>query len=210
MQVGLRKWKWKDCRNPGGMKIASIVDQEGLRGNIVMVIAKNGRLYQYNKVTELWHEHYQSQHLVLSRSTGTVMRGLGGGSVFMVSEDGGLVEYEWSSMEGWNWIEHGAPVNVRLVGAAGPGFGGAEVFLIGSDGNVYLRYFDGNGGEWKWRDCGFPEHSKDGDDGNCDSKVSSTRPIPFAEDSVIFELRDGRVSIVQSIYYIYSLCVLLS
>lgn len=25
-------------------------------------------------------------------------------------------------------------------------------------------------------------------------QVASTRPIPFAEDSVIFELRDGRVS----------------
>lgn len=26
------------------------------------------------------------------------------------------------------------------------------------------------------------------------TQVASTRPIPFSEDSVIFELRDGRVS----------------
>lgn len=28
---------------------------------------------------------------------------------------------------------------------------------------------------------------------NCDPKIAATRPIPFAEDSVIFELRDGRL-----------------
>ncbi|KAI3461131.1 hypothetical protein Pfo_017794 [Paulownia fortunei] len=229
--VALRKFKWKDCRNPLGIKIASIVDQEGFRENIVFIVGKNGRLYQYNKVTELWHEHYQSQHLVLSRSPGTVMRPSAvslKGSLFMLSEDGGLVEYQWSSTDGWNWIEHGPPhTNVTLIGAPGPCFGGTELFLIGSDGNVYLRYLDQ--GEWKWRDCGFPcaaykvddnerqvEEKAGNDeicidkefadsfekieekycniDKNCDPKVSSTRPIPFSEDSVIFELQDGRLA----------------
>ncbi|KAL0437197.1 UNVERIFIED_CONTAM: hypothetical protein Sradi_0427600 [Sesamum radiatum] len=213
--VGSRKFKWKDCRSPAGMKIASIVDQEGFRENIVFVVGRNGRLYQYNKVTELWHEHYQSQHLVLSRSPGTAVRSSIlslKGSLFMISEDGGLVEYRWSSTDGWDWIEHGPPhTNVTLVGAPGPCFGGNELFLIGSDGNVYLRYLDQ--GEWKWRDCGFPyEDYRAGGDGrqdgakagsneicvdldkNCDHKVSSTRPIPFSEDSIIFELEDGRLA----------------
>ncbi|KAL9143179.1 hypothetical protein ABFS82_14G219300 [Erythranthe guttata] len=199
--VALRKFKWKDCRNPPGVKIASIVDQEGFRGNIVFVVGQNGRLFQYNKVTELWHQHYQSQHLVLSRLPGTAMRSSmssSKGSLFILSEDGGLVEYKWSSMEGWNWIEHGSPdTTVVLVGAPGPCFGGNELFLIGSDGNVYLRYLDR--GEWKWRDCGFPytaykeTDEEDVIDRNCDPKVSNTRPIPFSEDSVIFELRDGRL-----------------
>lgn len=233
MQVALRKYKWKDCKNPPGTKVASIVDQEGFRENVVFVVGKNGRLYQYNIVTQLWHEHYQSQHLVLSTSPGTAMRPLTGslkGSLFMLSEDGGLVEYRWSGTDGWNWIEHGTPhTSVALVGAPGPCFGGTQFFLIGSDGSVYLRYLDQE--EWKWRHCGFPLLTNEnvGEDGEfadamdklCDPKVrgymqiicfdlcfiiiivivwhfrgqvSSTRPVPFSEDSVIFELQDGRVS----------------
>ncbi|KAG8370992.1 hypothetical protein BUALT_Bualt13G0040800 [Buddleja alternifolia] len=222
--VALRKFKWKDCKSPPSMKIASIVDQEGFRENIIFVVGQNGRLYQYNKVTQLWHQHHQSQHLVLSRSPGTAMRSSSTsskGSLFMISEDGALVEYQWSSLEGWNWIEHGRPdSNVTLVGAPGPCFGGSELFLISSHGSVYLRFLDQ--GEWKWRDCGFPHmgynvDEKDGngescmgkefEDGferfeedfreinkNCDPKVSSTRPIPFSEDSIIFELQDGRLA----------------
>ncbi|PIN13388.1 hypothetical protein CDL12_13989 [Handroanthus impetiginosus] len=210
--VALRKFKWKDCKTPPGMKIASIVDQEGFRDNIVFVVATNGRLFQYNKVTELWHEHYQSQHLVLSRSPGTAMRTSTvslKGSLFMISEDGGLVEYQWSSLDGWTWIEHGTPYsNVALVGAPGPCFRGTELFLIGSDGNVHMRYLDQ--GEWKWRDCGYPymEYKVEDKTGNgeicfekieenfqdCDPKVASTRPIPFYDDSIIFELRDGRLA----------------
>ncbi|KAL3620373.1 hypothetical protein CASFOL_035285 [Castilleja foliolosa] len=229
--VALKKFKWKRCKNPPGTKIASIVDQEGFREHIVFVVGENGRLYQYNKVTDLWHEHYQSQHLVLSRSLGTAVRPTffsPRGSIFMLSEDGGLVEYKWSSADGWNWIEHGQPgTNVTLVGAPGPCFGGTELFLIGSDGNVYRRYLDQ--GEWKWEDFGFPYivHEVDGnekqamekatndesyDDGeteagfekvgdklrgidrNCNHKVSSTRPILFSEDSLIFQLQDGRLA----------------
>ncbi|XP_049353872.1 uncharacterized protein LOC125818394 [Solanum verrucosum] len=224
--VALRKFKWKDCRYPASTKIASIADQELLRENVVFVIGRNGRLYQYNKVTELWHEHYQSQHLVLSRSPGTAMR-LSSlslqGSLFMLSADGGLVEYNWNPSNGWNWIEHGTPdPSVILVGSPGPCFTGAHLFLIGSDGKVYLRFLDN--GTWKWRSCGFPfmaneKHVSDNHDRketctsddladrlekieenlqalnkNCDSKVALTRPIPFSEDSVIFELRDGRLA----------------
>ncbi|KAL2535821.1 uncharacterized protein Fot_17212 [Forsythia ovata] len=234
--VALRKFKWKDCRNPPNTKIACIVDQEGFRENIVFVIGRNNRLYQYNKVTELWHEHYQSQHLVLSRSPGTATRASSGslkGSIFMLSDDGGLVEYQWNQFDGWNWIEHGTPyTNVTLVGSPGPCFGGTELFLIGSDGNVYLRYLDQR--TWKWTDCSFPyigskinnnerqaeEKSREEEicidkdfdasfekieenlqaiNKNCDPKVSSTRPIPFNEDSVIFELRDGRLAEIQRI-----------
>ncbi|XP_073023521.1 uncharacterized protein [Primulina eburnea] len=228
--VALRKYKWKDCKNPPSVKIASIVDQEGFRENIVFVIGGNGRLYQYNKVSELWHEHYQSQHLVLSRLPGTAMRSSPTslrGSLFMLSEDGGLVEYQWGSSDGWNWIEHGTPyTNVTLVGATGPCFGGSELFVTGSDGSVYLRYLDQ--GEWNWKDCGFPDAGYMGDekekqvegksdkyeiyngqefagilekieengdsDKDCNPKVASTRPIPFSDDSVIFELRDGRLA----------------
>ncbi|XP_060216062.1 uncharacterized protein LOC132643611 isoform X2 [Lycium barbarum] len=224
--VALRKFKWKDCRYPGNMKIASIADQELLRENVVFVIGRNGRLYQYNKVTELWHEHYQSQHLVLSRSPGTAMR-LSSlslqGSIFMLSENGGLVEYNWNPSNGWNWIEHGTPEpSVILVGSPGPCFKGAHLFLVGSDGEVYLRFLDN--GTWKWRCCGFPymenkvkeneehdhketctyedlaarlekiEENLQALNKNCDSKVAITRPIPFTEDSVIFELRDGRLA----------------
>lgn len=123
----------------------------------MFVIGSNGRLYQYNKVTELWHEHYQSQHLVLSRITGTAMRpsllSLTG-SLFMLSVDGGLVEYHWNSMDGWNWVEHGTPNKAVLVGAPGPSLEGNQLFLIGSNGNVYLRYMDQM--TWRWKNCGFP------------------------------------------------------
>ncbi|KAF5196380.1 Large neutral amino acids transporter small subunit like [Thalictrum thalictroides] len=53
--VALRKFKWKDCRKLPNTKIAYIVDQEMFRDNIVFAVGRNGRLYQYNKVTELWH-----------------------------------------------------------------------------------------------------------------------------------------------------------
>lgn len=217
--VALRKFKWKDCKNPTNAKLASIVDQEVFRENIVFVIGRNGRLYQYNKVTELWHEHYQSQHLILSRLPGTVMRRSPSsltGSIFMVSEDGGLVEYQWSSLEGWNWVEHGTPSkSVVLAGPPGPCLEGSQLFFIGSDGEVYLRYLDQS--TWKWNSFGFPyvdnvvaENERqvaEKDEGNvnyysnkdCDSKVASIRPIPFSEYSVIFELRDGRLAEMQQV-----------
>ncbi|XP_051143032.1 uncharacterized protein LOC127259629 isoform X2 [Andrographis paniculata] len=222
-KVAMRKFKWKDCKKPAGVKIVSIVDQERFRENVVFVVGRNGRLYQYNKVTEIWHEHFQSQHLVLAGSPGTAMRpGVEslGGSIFMISKDGGLVEYEWSSTDGWEWVEHGTPhtSNATLVGAPGPGFGGNQVFLVGSDGNVYLRLFDD--GEWKWRNYGFPKNvGEKGDeerceekeyadgfenagenienisgDNVCDPKVSSTRAIAYSDNTAVFELEDGRLA----------------
>ncbi|XP_020230003.1 uncharacterized protein LOC109810841 isoform X2 [Cajanus cajan] len=233
LMVSMKKLKWKDCRNPPDAKVACIVDQELFRKNIVFVIGRNGRLYQYNKVTDLWHEHYHSQHLVLSQFPGTVIRPslkTLSGSLFMLSREGGLVEYQWSSLYGWNWVEHGTPNRgVTLVGSPGPGFEGNQLFLIGSDGKVYLRYMDKKA--WKWKDCGFPYvgnnlveaprhggfqkdkvdcidedstsylkkyQGKIGDlNIKCDSKVAPTRPIPFSEASVIFELRDGRLAEIQ-------------
>lgn len=157
-QVFMRKFKWKDCKNPPNVKVACIVDQELFRENIVFVIGRNGRLYQYNKVTDLWHEHYQSQHLILSQYPGTVIRPMPNslsGSLFMLSREGGLVEYTWNTWHGWNWVEHGTPYKgVTLVGSPGPSFEGNQLLLIGSDGKVYLRYMDKNA--WKWKDCGFP------------------------------------------------------
>ncbi|GMH00029.1 hypothetical protein Nepgr_001868 [Nepenthes gracilis] len=232
LNVFLGKFKWKDGNSPPNTKIASIVDQEGLRKNILFVIGKNGRLYQYNKLSELWHEHSQSQHLVLSRLPGTVMRPSAlslKGSLFMMSEDGGLVEYHWNTMDGWAWVEHGTPhAGVSFAGAPGPSFGGNQLFLIGVDGNIYLRYWDGV--EWRWKNYRYPyaestpiEGRKgtaaiDDEEGtcvnrnfaissededhinlsqmnvNCNPKVASTRSISFADDSVIFELRDGRLA----------------
>ncbi|XP_068661133.1 uncharacterized protein [Aristolochia californica] len=230
--VALRKFKWKDCSNPQNIRIASIVDQETFRSNIVFVIGRNGRLYQYNKLTELWHEHLQSPHLVISRLPGTAMRPSSlslMGSLFMFTENGGLIEYSWNALDGWKWVEHGTPNrNVTLVGAPGPYFEGSQLFLIGSDGNVYIRYLEHR--MWKWKSFGFPstEQTKSGakfegrdtlsqeclvDDvisnwqkhgqsindlkKNCDAKVAPIRPIPFSEDSVIFELRDGRLAELQ-------------
>ncbi|KAG4979324.1 hypothetical protein JHK84_032902 [Glycine max] len=156
--VYMRKFKWKDCKNPQNVKVASIVDQELFRENIVFVIGRNGRLYQYNKVTDLWHEHYQSQHLILSQFPGTVIRPSTkslSGSLFMLSREGGLVEYQWNTWYGWNWVEHGTPYKgVKLVGSPGPSFEGNQLLLIGSDGKVYLRYLDKDA--WKWKDCSFP------------------------------------------------------
>ncbi|XP_010269711.1 PREDICTED: uncharacterized protein LOC104606292 [Nelumbo nucifera] len=233
--VALRKFKWKDCQNPPNTRIACIVDQEGFRENIVFVVGKNGRLYQYNKVTELWHEHYQSPHLVLSGLPGTAMRSSSlslMGSLFMISEDGGLIEYHWNALDRWNWVEHGTPhKSVTLVGAPGPCFEGNQLFLIGSDGEVYLRYLDHN--TWKWKNYGFPSMEnmsvKDqismgakyindeicineeimssieentqslNDNIKCDAKVTSIRPVPFSEDSVIFELKDGRLAELKQI-----------
>jgi len=154
----LKTLEWKDCRHPPDAKVACILDQELFRKNVVFVIGRNGRLYQYNKVTDLWHEHYHSQHLVLSQSPGTVIRPslrTLSGSLFMISREGGLVEYQWSSMYGWNWVEHGIPNrDVTLVGSPGPSFEGNQLFFIGSDGKVYLRYMDKM--SWKWKDYGFP------------------------------------------------------
>ncbi|EOY32744.1 Uncharacterized protein TCM_040774 isoform 1 [Theobroma cacao] len=231
--VALRQFKWKDCGNPPETKLACIIDQEIFRENIVFVVGRNGRLYQYNKVTELWHEHDQSQHLVLSRLPGTAMRpsllSLTG-SLFMLSEDGGLVEYHWNAWDGWNWVEHGTPCkDVTLVGPPGPCFEGNQLFLIGSDGNLYLRYMDQL--TWRWKNCGFPRNGdKDQTETgahdaqqevcidnditaslgnnmenpndphrNCDPKVAATRPIPFSEDTVIFELKDGRLAEIQNV-----------
>ncbi|KAK8550680.1 hypothetical protein V6N12_039376 [Hibiscus sabdariffa] len=232
--VALRKFKWKDCRNPPETKIACIIDQEIFRENIMFVVGRNGRLYQYNKVTELWHEHRQSQHLVLSRLPGTAMRPSFlslTGSLFMLSEDGRLVEYHWNARDGWNWVEHGTPrKDVALV--APPSLCGNQLFLIGSDGNIYLRYMDQLA--WRWKNCGFPQkgdkatenQTKSGaNDGmqevcinndltatsdintektnipnrRCDPKVAPTRPIQFSENSVIFELRDGRLAEIQKV-----------
>lgn len=124
----------------------------------MFVVGRNGRLYQYNKVTELWHEHSQSHHLVLSRSPGTAMRPSltsPAGSLFMLSEDGGLVEYRWNAVEGWSWVEHGTPdAGVTLVGSPGPCFPDSQLFLIGSDGTVYMRYMDQT--MWKWENLGYP------------------------------------------------------
>lgn len=136
------------------------MDQEVIRGNIVFVVGRNSRLYQYNKITELWHEHYQSQHLVLSRIPGTAMRPSSSsltGSLFLLSEDGKLIEYHWSSTDGWDWIEHGTPrISVVLVGSPGPCFLGNQLFLVGSDGKVYLRYLDLDQSMWRWKDYSFP------------------------------------------------------
>ncbi|KAK9022039.1 hypothetical protein V6N11_002335 [Hibiscus sabdariffa] len=232
--VALRKFKWKDCRNPPETKIACIIDQEIFRENIMFVVGRNGRLYQYNKVTELWHEHRQSQHLVLSRLPGTAMRPSFlslTGSLFMLSEDGRLVEYHWNAWDGWNWVEHGTPrKDVALV--APPSLCGNQLFLIGSDGNIYLRYMDQLA--WRWKNCGFPQKGDKAtenqtetgaNDGmqevcinndltatldidmektnipnrRCDPKVAPTRPIQFSENSVIFELRDGRLAEIQKV-----------
>ncbi|KAM0045926.1 putative WD40/YVTN repeat-like-containing domain superfamily [Helianthus debilis subsp. tardiflorus] len=220
LTVALKKLKWKDCRNPSNTKIASIIDQEVFRENIVFVVGTDGHLYQYNKVSGLWHGHHQSRHMVLSKQPGTAMRGSPqslSGSLFMISEDGRLIEYYWNPMDGWGWVEHGSPYpGVTLVGSTGPCLAGNQLFLIGSDGNVYLRYWDQT--LWKWSDCGFPstgnvsgknrkgegcidqeilvktrkEYHEETE--NCDPKVAPTRPIPFTENSVIFELNDGRLA----------------
>ncbi|CAI0450181.1 unnamed protein product [Linum tenue] len=228
--VALRKFRWKDCRTPPNTKVATIVDQELFRHNIVFITGQNGRLYQYNKVTELWHEHYQSQHLTLSKLPGTPMRSTSpssslAGSLFMVSDEGGLVEYHWNVGDGWSWIEHGTPhKGVAFATSPSPCFHGGQLLLVGSDGKVYVRYVD-ELMTWRWRNCGFPYVGKgkeeEEDEGgefevcmdesfakelekdeeslhehnpHCDPKVASTRPIPFSEDSVIFELRDGRLA----------------
>ncbi|RRT77201.1 hypothetical protein B296_00010094 [Ensete ventricosum] len=160
-QVALRKFQWKDCHNPPDTKIAFIVDQEAYRKNIIFVVGQNGRLYQYNRITELWHKHYQSPHLVLSRSPGTAIRPSVlslAGSIFMISDNGGLVEYQWDSLDGWEWVEHGTPYrDVLLVGAPGPCFDDTQLFVIGSDGQVYRRHWDRR--TWKWTCHGFP-HSE--------------------------------------------------
>ena len=128
------------------------------RDKVIFVIGRNGRLYQYNTLSGLWHEHHQSQHLILSRLPGTAIRPSLSMecSLFMISQDGGLFEYHWNSLDGWVWFEHGTPnEEVNIAGAPGPSFEGHQLFVVGSDGKVYLRFF--NGGEWKWRDYGFPD-----------------------------------------------------
>ncbi|CAN6443151.1 unnamed protein product [Victoria cruziana] len=221
-KVALRKFIWKDCRNPQNIKVSAIADQEGLRSNILFAIGSNGRLYQFNKVTELWHEHDQSPHLTLSRLPGTVLRPSTSslsGSLFMRSEDGGLVEYHWNPIDGWNWIEHGTPHKDVIVAAApGPSFQGNQLFIIGSDGHVYLRYLVDSA--WRWQNYGFPSmeilesesndilvgnseatavsnqnimHTCNDKDGNCNPKVAPVRPIRFSDESAIFELKDGRL-----------------
>ncbi|KAF3789626.1 hypothetical protein EJ110_NYTH17895 [Nymphaea thermarum] len=221
-KVALRKFVWKDCRNPQNIKVSSIVDQEGLRSNIVFAVGSNGRLYQFNKVTELWHEHDQSPHLSLSRLPGMVLRPSSSslsGSLFMRSEDGGLVEYRWNPLDGWNWMEHGTPHKDVIVAAApGPSFQGSQLFIIGSDGHVYLRYLVDSA--WRWQNYGFPSmenlesesddvlvgnseatvvsnqnmmHDCNDEDSKCNPKVAPVRPIPFSDEAAIFELRDGRL-----------------
>ncbi|CAA6657004.1 unnamed protein product [Spirodela intermedia] len=225
--VAFRKFNWKDCHHPPSTKIDFIVDQEVLRMNIIFVIGRDGRLYQYNRVTELWHQHCQSPHLVLHKSPATAIRQSSRsliGSLFMLLENGGLVEYHWDSQDGWSWVEHGLPNrNLTLVGAPGPSLWDSQLFLVGSDGQVFRRYMDQM--TWKWASHGFPyqanasiefqvtttgdekyfahngmdmqkEDRKDiqSIDSSCDDKVSAVRPIRFSQDSLIFQLRDGRLA----------------
>lgn len=167
----------------------------------MFVVGRNGRLYQYNKVTDVWHEHYQSQHLTLSRLPGTAMRPSSlslTGSLFMLSVDGGLVEYHWNAFEGWNWVEHGSPHRVvTLVGSPGPSFEGNQLFLIGSNGNVYLRYMEEM--TWRWKNCGFPFLGKliveDGrqEEGN-DRKEYFCTDVDFAASSKTEYERDNDLS----------------
>lgn len=196
--VALRNFKWKDCKHPANTKIATIVDQQVLRDKIVFVIGRNGRLYQYNTLSGLWHEHCQSQHLVLSRSPGTAMRSSAlslKGSLFMISEDGGLVEYHWNSQDGWAWVEHGTPNGgVSFIGAPGPSYEDHQLFLIGSDGKVYLRYLDQM--EWKWRDCGFPDSEsmlieEERQAGRSDKKESICMDTVSLQDTEDLELSRG-------------------
>ncbi|KAK4438684.1 hypothetical protein Salat_0202900 [Sesamum alatum] len=138
-----------------------------------------------------------------------------------------LAQYHRGAINGLElsaFKESGLHTNVTLVGATTPCFGGNELFLIVSDGNVYLRYLDQE--EWKWKDCGFPyeDYRADGNgakagndeicvdmDKNCDHKVSSARPIPFSEDSIIFggnEVHGGRLlDMVTTIGTPTSLCM---
>ncbi|KAJ3676588.1 hypothetical protein LUZ60_004000 [Juncus effusus] len=207
--VASRAFKWKDCQNPPETKIAFIIDQEILRRNIVFVIGRNNRLYQYNKITELWHEHSQSPHLMLSLNPGTAMRPYQqslAGSLFMVSVHGGLIEYRWTNQEGWEWVEHGGPKREVELVMVGPGFDGKDLFVIGNDGFVYRRSLD-NFGVWRWVDHGYPNANGEGPgcnfegnvggggkfSGECNEKVAAVRPIPFSDHSVIFELQDGRL-----------------
>ncbi|XP_061359637.1 uncharacterized protein LOC133303696 isoform X2 [Gastrolobium bilobum] len=185
-RVFMRKFKWKDCKSPPNVKVACIVDQELFRENIVFIIGRNGRLYQYNKVTDLWHEHYQSQHLILSQFPGTIIRPSPqslSGSLFMLSTEGGLVEYHWNTWYGWNWVEHGTPYKgVTLVGSPGPSFEGNQLLLIGSDGKVYLRYMDNNA--WKWKDCGFPSMGNKMVDAHRQGRLNGEKEAWIDEDSV--------------------------
>ncbi|KAI4368629.1 hypothetical protein MLD38_017166 [Melastoma candidum] len=221
-----RQYKWKDCRSPPNTRISHVIDQELFRRNLVFVVGTNGRLYQYNRVTELWHEHYQSPHLVLSGMPGSVTRpsqpaGSLEGSIFILSSDGGLVEYWWNIADGWNWVEHGTPLGgIELVAPPGPCFDGKQLFLIGSDGNVHLRFMDRS--IWMWKILGHPysgittieDRSTTGSgerkygfcvsgtgkedavnfDDLCNPKVAAVRPIPLSDNSIIFELRDGRLA----------------
>ncbi|KAH9295138.1 hypothetical protein KI387_038726, partial [Taxus chinensis] len=156
--VALRKFVWQDCGQPHNTQVVSIVDQELLRYNVVFVIGNDGRLYQYNRVTNLWHEHEQAPHLLLSRLPGVVVRPSFmsmSGSIFMRSEDGGLVEFQWHTRDGWKWIVHGIPIkDVTLSTAPGPSFDGNQLFVIGTNGEVYNRYIDDS--TWRWRGFGFP------------------------------------------------------
>ncbi|KAG1327682.1 hypothetical protein COCNU_01G016160 [Cocos nucifera] len=187
--VALRKFKWKDCHSPPDTRIAFIVDQEFFRMNIVFVVGQNGRLYQYNRITELWHEHYQSPHLVLSRSPGTAMRpSLQSltGSLFMISENGGLVEYHWNSQDGWEWVEHGMPYrDVTLVGAPGPCFDGTQLFVIGSDGHVYRRILEQR--TWKWMSHGYPNTQTSALEAQ---RTRSDRTCTYEDETAYFEHND--------------------
>ncbi|KAI3687803.1 hypothetical protein L1987_81506 [Smallanthus sonchifolius] len=187
LTVALKKLKWKDCRNPSNTKVASIVDQEVFRENIVFVVGMDGHLYQYNKVTGLWHGHHQSRHMVLSRQPGTAMRGSRqslSGSLFMISEDGRLIEYYWNQMEGWGWVEHG--IGIKRFGNGATGFP--------STGNIVGENLEEEEVcvDQEIRVNTRKEYQKESE--NCDPKVAPTRPIPFTETSVIFELIDGRLA----------------
>lgn len=156
--VALRKFVWQDCGQPQNTQVAFILDQELLRYNVVFVVGKDGRLYQYNRVSRSWYEHDQAPHLVLSSLPGVVVRPSFmsmSGSLFMRSEDGGLVEFHWHTMDGWRWTVHGIPEkDVDLSTAPGPSFEGNQLFVIGSNGQVYSRYLDGK--KWKWKGFGSP------------------------------------------------------
>ncbi|KAG0483985.1 hypothetical protein HPP92_012069 [Vanilla planifolia] len=132
------------------------------------------------------------------------------GSIFMVSENGGLVEYHWNTMYGWEWVEHGTPaMGIILVGDSGPCLG---QFRVVCDWVKWLCLYRRQLYErtWRWTNYGIFQgtilrkwvttkafygengHNSETYKEYCNQKGGTVRPIPFSEDSLVFELQDGR------------------
>ncbi|GFZ20706.1 hypothetical protein Acr_28g0014110 [Actinidia rufa] len=177
-------------------------------GRSFFLITDIGLTFEYLNAENVWlwlrHEHP------------TAMRGAVGhynGSLFLVDEHGSLLirernnsELSWINCTGMRKGRHiiGGPPWDRFPGQSLKVTAEDAMFFVSRTGRLMQFTVGENiGSEEVCTDEDFAAEFEKNEENlnkfnrNCDPKVAPIRPIPFSEDSVIFELKDGRLAEMQ-------------